>query len=943
MEHIEGEPLDFKVTLLRKPRYIREDRCTACTNCVQYCPVEIKDPFNRKMSKTKAVHIHFAQAIPLIAYIDEENCLYLKEKKCGICETVCKNDAIDFNQTPKRVELRVGAIIFSAGFEPYDPSWRSEYGYERFENVITSMDFERLLSSTGPYQGEVRRPSDLKHPKKIAWIQCVGSRHVLPGAHSYCSAVCCTYTQKQVILAKTHDPHVECVVFHNDIRAYGKDFERFFQRASSLPGVRFIRSYVSIAGEDPVTKNVRIRYASFEEGVKEEEFELVVLSVGLTPPSSLKDLASKFSIELNPHGFVKTLPFSLLETNRPGIFVSGTVVGPMDIPESVYTGSGAASKCGELLKRRRHKLTVPKVYPEERDVRSEEPRIGVFVCHCGANIGRVVNVPSVVDYALSLPYVVYAQEQLFSCSTEGTKQIMEAIKEKGLNRVIVAACTPKTHEPTFRTSLREAGLNQYLLDMANIREHCSWVHSMEREEATEKAKDLLKISLARALKLEAFQDLELPVDKRVLVVGGGVAGMTCALSLANQGHEVYLVEKEGELGGMARKIHFTLEGLDVQAYLRELIRKVYEHPLIHVLTRAEISEVTGYVGNFLTKVESEGRELTIKHGAVVIATGAVEYRPKEYYYGQDERVMTNLELEERIAKRDERVMAASSIVMIQCVGSRNKERNYCSRICCSHSVKNALKLKELNPEVDIYVLFRDMRTYGFMEDYYREAQKRGVFFVRYEVDEDIVMEPTEEALKISVKDPVLNKVLQIDADLLVLATGVVAPEENLRIAQLFKVSLAEDNFFKEAHVKLRPVDLFGPEGIYLCGMAHYPKHIHEAVAQANAASIRVLTLLAHDTVTVSGSVCVIEEDKCMGCGACVEVCTYGALKLEETKRGKKATINPPLCKGCGLCNTQCPTGAIQLKHLKDEQILAQIEAASPEERIEELLKAAEAR
>ena len=939
MEGIEGEAPDFRVTLLRKARYIREDRCTGCTTCVQYCPVKIKDPFNQEISRNKAIHIYFAQAIPLITYIDE-NCLYLKEKKCGICETVCENNAIDFDQKPRKMEVRVGAIVLSAGFEPYDPALRREYGYGRFANVVTSMDYERILSSTGPYEGEIRRTSDLRHPKKIAWVQCVGSRQVLTGAHSYCSAVCCTYTQKQVILTKDHDPEAECVVFHNDIRAYGKDFERFFDRASSLPGVRFVRSYVSIVGEDPVTKNVKVRYASFDEGVKEEEFEMVVLSVGLTPPASLKDLASRLAIELNPHGFVKTLPFCLLETSRPGIFVSGTVTGPTDIPESVYTASGAASKCGELLSRGRHRLTVERVYPEERDVSSEEPRVGVFVCHCGANIGRVVNVPSVVEYVLSLPYVVHAQEQLFSCSTEATKQIMETIKEKGLNRVIVAACTPRTHEPTFRDSLREGGLNQYFVDMANIREHCSWVHSREREEATRKAKDLVRMSHARVLRLEALQEFQLPVDKRALVLGGGVAGMTCALGIARQDHEVYLLEKEEELGGMARRIYFTLDGLDVQAYLADLIKKLYEHPLVHIFTGAKILEAKGYVGNFLTRVECRGREFEIRHGAVVIATGAQEYVPGEYYYGKDERVMTNLEFEERIAKRDQKVTSLGTVVMIQCVGSRNKERNYCSRVCCSHSVKNALRLKEINPGADVYVLFRDMRTYGFMEDYYREAQGKGVFFVRYEPDDGVMVEPKKGALKVSVRDPVLRKVLEIEADLLVLATGVVAPEENEQIAQLFKVSLAEDRFFKEAHVKLRPVD-FGTEGVYVCGMAQYPKHIHESVAHANGACGRVLTLLSHDTVTASGSVCVVEEKRCMGCGACVEACTYGAIELYETRQGRKARMNPVLCKGCGLCNTKCPTGAIQLRHYTDEQIIAQIEAASPERGLAEVVKAAE--
>ncbi|MGB9628833.1 MAG: FAD-dependent oxidoreductase, partial [Thermodesulfobacteriota bacterium] len=902
---------------------------TGCMTCMEYCPVKIPDPFNQEISRNKAIHIYFSQAIPLISYIDE-SCLYLKEKKCRICEAVCEKKAIDFTQTPQREEIKVGAIVLAPGFKPFDPKGRNEYGYRKMANVITSMDYERILSSTGPYEGEIRRTSDLKHPHKIAWIQCVGSRQVILGGNSYCSSVCCTYTQKQLILTKDHHPEAECVVFHNDIRSFGKDFERFYQRAEGLSGVRFIRSYATVLREVPETKNVVVRYTTPEEGVKDEEFDMVVLSVGLTPPAEAKALADRLGIQLESHGFCETHPFNPFETSRPGIFVSGAFQGPIDIPESVFSASGASSQCGHFLDYRRDKLTTERVYPPERDVSKEEPKVGVFVCHCGANIGRVVDVPAVVEYALGLPCVIHSQEQLFSCSTESTKQIMDVIREKGLNRVVVAACTPKTHEPTFRDSIREGGINQYFVDMANIREHCSWVHSRDREEALEKAKDLLRMSLARALRLEALQEYEIPVNKNALVVGGGVAGMTCALSIANQGHEVYLIEREKELGGMAKKIRYLLDGLDPQSFLQDLIKRVYQHPLIHVLTEAVIKEVTGYVGNFITKVSQGNGLVEIQHGATVIATGAEEYKPSEYLYGQDDRVMTNLELEEKIAHRDEKVVNCQSLVMIQCVGSRNEERNYCSRICCSESIKNALKLKELNPNMDIYILFRDMRTYGFNEDYYRLAADKEVKFIRYEPQDppqvEVVEEGGEKLLKVTITDLVLGQRLQIDADLVSLAAAVIPSSGNKDVSQLFKASIGEDGFFKEAHVKLRPVD-FGEDGVYLCGMAHYPKLVTEAVSQAYGAAGRTMTLLSHDTVVVSGSVCVVDEKKCMGCGACVEACSYGAIKLYETRQGDKARVNPILCKGDGLCNSLCPTGAIQLKHYTDEELLAQIDEA----------------
>jgi len=925
---VEGEAGDFRVTLIKKPRYIIESRCTGCTVCVEYCPVKYPDPFNQEISQNKAIHIYFAQAIPLKPYIDE-SCLYLKDKKCTICQAVCKNNSIDFTMKPEKVEVKVGAIIMAPGFAPYDPRLREEYKYGEFTNVVTSLDYERLLCATGPYEGEIYRASDKKHPHKIAWLHCVGSRQVIEGGNSYCSAVCCTYTQKQVILTKDHDADAQCTIFHNDIRSYGKDFERFYQRTENLPGIKFIRGYAAIVREIPETKNVVVRYSTIGEGVKEEEFDMVVLSVGLNPPHDSKGIAQRLGIELNDHGFCKVNPFNPMETTRPGIFISGAFQGPVDIPESVVTASGAGSQCGELLDYRRGNLSKERVYPPERDVSKEEPRIGVYVCHCGANIGRIVNVPSTVEYALTLPNVVHAEENLFICSTEAAATLAKDIQERGLNRVIVAACTPRTHEPLFRDTLREAGINQYYYDMANIREHCSWVHSKEKESATQKAKDIIRMSVARARFLEPLQEFDLPVDKRALVVGGGVAGMTSALSIANQGHEVFLVEKEKDLGGIARRIHYTLEGMDVQAYLSGLIRRIYQHPLIHVYTDAVIAEATGYVGNFTTRVKSDRGLTEIKHGATVLAVGADVYKPTEYLYGQDDKVLTHLELEEGIAKGDEKIVNAETVVMIQCVGCRNEERNYCSRICCSESVKNALKLKEKKPLMDIYILFRDVRTYGFKEDYYREAASKDIKFIRYEQqakpEVEAVNEGGKDILRVTLPDYILGKNLAIDADIVALAAAVVPAPGSKEVSQLFKVTLSPDGFFQEAHVKLRPVD-FGAEGVYLAGIAHYPKLMSETIGQAYGAAGRALTLLANDTVVASGSVCSINEDTCMGCGACVTACAYGAIELHDTKQGKKAGIIPVLCKGDGLCNAKCPTGAIQLKHYTDEELLNQIDA-----------------
>ena len=930
VDTIEGRAGDFEVTLTRKPRYVKEDLCTGCTVCAEYCPIPVPDPFNQELSDNKAIHIYFSQAVPLVPYIDDR-CRYMEDEKCTICESVCQNKAIDLRQKAEKQVVKVGAIVLSPGYGVFDPGLRGDYGYGKYENVVTSLDFERLLCATGPHEGEILRPSDKQHPHKIAWIHCVGSRQVLEGGHSYCSSVCCSYIQKQVILTKDHDADTEAVIFHNDIRSFSKDFERFYQRTANLPGVEFIRSYVDVGREISETKNVTIRYATDTDGVKEQEFDLVVLGVGLGPPADVEHLAEQFGIELDGHGFCKTNPRNPLETSRPGVFVSGAFQGPIDIPESVMSASGANALAGALLKSRRGKLDTERVYPAERDVSDEEVKVGVFTCHCGANIGRVVDIPAVTEYAKGLEHVAHAEEGLFICSTDAAAQIADTIRQKGLNRVVVAACTPRTHEPLFRDTLREGGINQYFFDMANIREHCSWVHSKQKEEATAKAKDIVRMSVARTIGLEPLEEFQLPVNRTALVVGGGVAGMTSALGLAEQGFEVHLIEKQKDLGGMARRIRFTLEGLDVQEYLGDLIHQVYQHPLVHVSHEATITDVSGFVGSFVTTLQSEGQKKTIHHGAVILATGADEYKPTEYLYGEDERVWTQLELEERIAGEDEGLAGARSLVMIQCVGCRQEGRDYCARVCCSQAVKNALALKRKRPELDISILYRDMRTYGFKEDYYLEAADLDVQFIRWEPTGKPEVETATDAegkpvLRVTVPDPVLGQMLAIDADLVTLSAAVVPSAGNPEITRLFKVPVNPDGFFQEAHVKLRPVD-FAADGVFMCGSSHYPKHLTEAISQAYGAAGRAVTLLSHETVTASGAVCEVNEQDCVSCGACITACTYDAIGWRETPAGRKAEINPALCKGDGLCCAKCPTDAVVLRHFTNEEICNQIDAA----------------
>jgi len=925
VDTLAGDVGDFKVSLIRKPRYIVEDRCKGCGACAQYCPVNVPDPFNENLCEAKAIRLHFPQAVPLAACVDQEACLFLQENKCAICVGVCKHKAIDLNQKEQKVEVDVGAIILAPGYEPYDPAETSEYGYGKIPNVVTSLEFERILNSDGPTGGKLVRPSDGNPPKSIAWVQCVGSRRVTPHGASYCSAVCCMYAIKQMILAKEHDSRLEATMFHNDIRAYGKEFEQFYQRAQDLPGTRFIRSYPAVGRGPLESETVSMRF-SIDGSVTENEFDMVVLSVGLRGAKGIKDLSGKLGIELNSHGFCKIDPSSPLQTSREGIFASGAFLGPMDIPESVVSGSGAASLCGQALAERRGKLARKKHYPPERDISGEEPRVGVFVCHCGANIGSVVDVSSVVEYSVSLDDVVHVEEMLFACSTDAVDRIAGKIREKGLNRVVVAACTPRTHEPLFQETLREAGINQYCFVMANIREHSSWVHSREKKKATQKAKDKVRMSVARAVNLRPLEEIELPVNKRGLVVGGGVAGMTSALTLANLGFEVSLVEKSENLGGMARRLHSTIDGMNVQAHLADLVRRVHQNPLIHIHTNSDVIESTGYVGNFVTKIMRNVNVKELEHGATIIAVGAEEHRPEEYLYGENDRVLTLLELEEQIAGRDENIANAKSMAIILCVGCREEGRPHCSRICCGQAIKCVLQAKELNPAMDVDVLYRDMRTYGLMEDYYKEAANRGVRFIRYDQNDKPLVEASGDGLRVTVSEPVLGKKLVLEADMVALAVAVVPASDTENISRLFKVPTSRDGFFLEAHMKLRPVD-FAAGGVFLCGTAHFPKTIKETIGQAQAAAGRAAAILSKDAIVSSGATCEVNEEECIGCGLCQKVCQFGAIEIIDLPDGKTSRVTAAMCQGCGVCNSVCPTAAISQSHFTDPQILAEIDSA----------------
>jgi len=916
---LNGEAGNFEVKIRKNSRYIIEEKCNGCGICAQKCPIEAVDMFNEGLANRGAVYVEYPQAVPLKYKIDREKCI-----GCGTCYEICKARAIAYDQKESETTLKVGSIILAPGFEPFDARLKSEYGYGRFQNVVTSIEFERILSASGPYGGLVLRSSDGEIPKRVAFIQCVGSRDYQLG-NNYCSAACCMYGMKEAVIAKEHTPiQMDASIFYMDMRSYGKEFDAYRNRAEEEYGIRFTRSRVAGVTEDPLTGNLFVHYVQ-DETPKTEEFDMVVLSIGMKPPKDVEELAKNLGIKLNKYNFCETQTFSPMDTSKPGIFVCGAFSAPKDIPESVAQASGAAARAMSIIADARGTQVVAREYPPERDVSKEEPRIGVFVCHCGINIGGVVNVPQVVEYAKTLPNVVYAEANVYTCSQDTQKLIREKIQQNKLNRVIVASCTPRTHEPLFKETVQEAGLNPYLFEMTNIRDQCSWVHMHEPKEATKKAKDLVRSIVAKSALLKPLKKPVINVTQVGLVIGGGVSGMTAALELAKQGFEVHLVEKEKELGGHLRTIYYLLgEQEDPKEKLNALVNEVMKNDKIHVYTGAEVTDIYGFVGNYRSKIRQQsGSEKEVEHGIVIVATGAVEYRPTEYFYDKDPRVVTQHELEEDVAKGE---FNAKNVVMVQCIGARTKERPNCSRICCGQAIKNALKIKQVSPQTEVYVLFKDIRSYGFKEDYYRDAAMKGVMFINY--DDERKPELTKEGnkLKMTFWEPVLKQQIEIEPDLVVLSAATIPNPENKHIAEMLKVPLTKDGSFLEAHMKLRPVD-FATDGVFLCGMAHSPKYIEESIAQACAAASRATTILSKNTLEMEGIIANVDEDLCSGCRICEYLCPYGAVEMKDKDGKPIAHVIEALCKGCGACGTACPTKAITMGHFTNQEILAQVKAA----------------
>ena len=927
---VSGDVGNFTVTLKKSPRYIDMDKCIACGLCAQKCPRKVRDEFNLGLSDRTSAYIRYGQSVPLKYAIDGKTCIYLTRGKCKACEKFCPTSAINFEDREAQVTLNVGSVILAPGFKPFDPSGFDFYGYRRIPDVVTSLEYERLLSSGGPNMGHLVRPSDRTEPRRIAWIQCVGSRNTNRCTNGYCSSVCCMYAIKEALVTAEHTSGdgLEQAIFFMDIRSHGKDFDRFYEGAKAK-GVRFVRARPHSIEAGAGNHGVVMRYATEEGAMKVEAFDLAVLSVGLEPAADARDLARIFRFDLDEYGFARTSDFAPVSTNRPGVFVAGAFQAPKAIPRSVAEASTAACEAATVLIAARGALTRTRSYPPERSVAGEAARIGVFVCSCGINISGIVNVDEVVKYARTLPGVVLAENNLFSCSADTQELMVKKIGEHRLNRVVIAACTPRTHEPLFQDTLRESSLNPYLVEMANIRNQNAWVHQREPERATAKAKDQVRMAVAKAALSASIARGRVNVIPKALVIGGGLGGMHAALSMAEQGFHTTLLEQSDHLGGNAWRFNTTDQGLPVRPHLESLIAAVEQHPRIEVLKKAELASATGSVGSFVSRVNVEGQEREIAYGAAVIAIGGQESQPTEYLYGEDARVLTHLEFDGLLREDPAALKRAQSVAFIQCVGSRDERRPYCSRICCTHTVKAAAALKELNPQMNVTVVYRDMRTYGERETLYRKARDLGVLFIRYDLDRKPHVRREGADLRVDVFDPILQLPVAVAVDYLVLAAAV-EPRDSRGLVELYKCNANADGFLNEAHPKLRPVDM-SVDGLFVAGLCNYPKPMDETIAQAKAAAVRAGGILSQTEMTLDAiKSCV--TDRCDGCALCLDVCPYRAIAIEDYaaedgRNHRRIRTDAALCKGCGLCAATCPKGGVFVHGFTLEQLKAQVAAA----------------
>lgn len=916
VDKVEGSPGDFKVQIRQKARYVT-DECTRCGDCTDICPIVLPNEYDSGMASRKAIYTPIPQSAPGAYMIDMDNCLNTPPNyiPCNHCLQVCPPKSIDFLMPRETIlERNVGAIIVAVGYDMMDPHRMKEYGYGSHPDILTAMEFERIINSAGPTEGEIIRPSNREHPNNILFVLCVGSRD--ERHFRYCSRFCCMYSIKHAYQAIDHNVD-DVTVMYMDVRAYGKGFDNF-QKRTQAEGAKFIRSRPARISPNG-NGNIRVLYEDTTgKGRTEKDFDMVVLANAVTPPDNLVDLTDRLGIDLDSDGFIRSLETKggLVVTTRPGIYAAGCVSGPKDIPDSVAEGSGAAGLALSHLSE--------KYWPEPPEVEPIEdidtPRVGVFVCHCGSNIAGVVDVEKVVEFSRTLPDVVYASHQMFSCAGNTQKEIEDAIKEEKINRVVIAACSPKTHESIFRDVLTRSGLNPYLLVMSNIRNMDSWVHKNHKTAATQKANDMVWMAVEKARRLVALDVSHLPLKQSALVIGGGIAGMTSAVALTCQGFEVHLVEKENRLGGLVSELdHIAPAEIKAVDLVKAKAHDV-ERSGVKVHLNTTVETIGGFVGSFHTHL-SNGEDLEI--GALIMATGSNAYQPDEFDYGVDPNVITNVELENILKKGKP---DAERITFISCVGSRQDNMG-CSRYCCTSMISQALKLRKLGAKVR--VLYKEIRTYSRQaEELYEEAMRAGVQFFRYDNEKAPQESVQFEDGFVQIYDQLLGLDIQIPTDLLVLVTGLTPAEDNL--AEQLKLSRSEDGFYMELHPKLGPAET-AIQGIFLAGTSQGAKDVRESMAQALAAAGKAGSLLSRGVIEKEPLTAKLIPDLCVGCMRCVKVCPYNAIE-QIGKPGKDGTVKiiEAACMGCGTCAAECNFDAIEMPYFTKEQIMVQIDAALAE-------------
>jgi len=927
---VEGQAGDFTVSLRQEPRYVDIDRCTSCGKCADICPVELPNSYQLGMTVRKAAYKVAARATPDAYVIDKGP--YCED--CGECVSICPTKAINLEEQPRLVTVEVGAIILALGFKIYEADGLEELGYGRFPNVVQAMQYERLASRSGPTEGIITRPSDGKQPSSIAWLQCIGSRDK---DNPFCSSICCMYATKEAILAKQRlGKDIDCSVFIMDERAFNKEYSAYFSKARDKHGIEYNHCRVSDIREDIQTGDLLVQFATPNGELHRERFEMVVLATGLQPPESAKYLADNLGIELNQYGFCQTDKFTPLQTTRPGVYVCGAFSSPKEIVETIIDASGAAAEVMRLLNDRLHThpytrenpfLAMESLQPE-RDVSGEEPRVGIFACTCGETISEVVDIPTLLHNVSHLPKVASVDLIEYACFPEVQEQIVSRIKENKINRVVIAACSNRTHESLFQRSVRLAGLNPYLLEVVNFREQLSFVHQDQVPLANRKATEMVRMAVGRVLAAKPVTKQRHKCLPSALVIGGGVSGMTSALAIADSGYDVHLVERSQTLGGNLQNLYYVAEGYNPQRLLRDLINRVRAHTRIIVHTRTEVEDHWGHVGYFRTRLRTRRNgssdSVLIEHGVTIVATGAQEARRNSLLkYPQ---VLTQQELEEKIIHHPEDIAALHHVVMIQCVQAEGTPE-YCSRICCTNTIKNAIRLKLFNPTCQVTVLYKNIVTYGFREEYYTEARRLGVVFVRYTDQNPPEVEFKNNQTFVKVYDLSLDRMLNLPADLIPMSMPIAPSEGTRELAHKLQVPLSSEGFFEEAQLKLRPMD-FMRDGIFLAGMAHYPKFIEESISHALAAAGRALSLLSQETLYLGGVIAEVDPDKCVGCLTCIRTCPFEIPRIitEEGRLGVgglggAAFIDPALCQGCGTCTGECPANAIQLVHYTDEQMM----------------------